>query len=200
MQTPKTYIIIGRSGSGKGTQLQLLKTYLEKTTPEIPVQTYICGDAFRAFFKEETAFAKKAQEITNAGNYQPDFLATTLLFRDFVFGSINTIDHILVDGYPRSLQQLKDLKDLLVYIGRSDIVFIDIVVSKEAVTERMLKRARADDTPESIAKRQDEFDRMIVPMIEAIKQDTTVAYVAVDGMPLPEVVHQNVLQALDTVI
>lgn len=200
MEKAKTYIIIGRSGSGKGTQLQLLKTYLETTYPETRTQTYVCGDAFRAFFKEETVFSKKAQQITNAGHYQPDFLATTLLFRDFIFDSINTEDHLLFDGYPRSVQQLKDIKELLVYVGCTDIIFIDIVVSKDAVTERMLKRARADDTTESIAKRQEEFDRAIVPMIEAIKKDTTVSYVSVDGMPAPEVVHQNVLQALETLI
>lgn len=198
METPTTYIIIGRSGSGKGTQLQLLKTHLEKTTPHVPVQTYICGDAFRSFFKEETNLSKIVQTSVNQGNYQPDFLATTLLFRDQIFNTINTTDHLFFDGYPRSLQQLKDIKELLHYIGRTTIIFIDIVVSKEAVTERMLGRARADDTPEAIEKRQEEFDRAIVPMIEAIKQDSTLRYVSVDGMPLPDEVHQNVLQALQT--
>ncbi len=195
-KNPYTFIIIGRSGSGKGTQLKMLKGYLEKNTPNVSVQSYICGDAFRAFDTQNSFISNLTRDLRNQGNYLPDFIATTLLFRDQIFNTINTTDHLFFDGYPRSVRQLEDCSSLLTYVGRKAPIFLDIVVSKEEVSKRMLLRKRADDSIEGIEKRQQEFDRTIVPMIEAIKKDNDILYIAVDGMGTPEEVHQNVLKAL----
>lgn len=197
---PYTFIIIGRSGSGKGTQLKMLKGYLEKNTPNISVQSYICGDAFRAFDMQNSFVSNLTKDLRNQGNYLPDFIATTLLFRDQIFNTINTTDHVFFDGYPRSVRQLEDCNHLLKYVGRSTPIFLDIVVSKEEVSKRMLLRKRADDSVEGIEKRQQEFDRTIVPMIEEIKKDSSCMYITVDGMGTLEEVHQNVLKALKPIL
>lgn len=198
-QKPYTFIIIGRSGSGKGTQLTLLREYFEKNNPQTKTQAYICGDAFREFFKNENYLSSLVKDSVNAGNYQPDFLATTLLFSK-IFNSINNTDTLFFDGYPRSLEQLKELKELLKYTQRENPIFIDVSVSEEEVTRRMLLRGRSDDTIEGVAKRQGEFTRAIVPMIELIKSDPDFTYVTVNGMPSPEEVHNNILEALKKII
>ena len=51
--TPKTYIMIGRSGSGKGTQTKLLKEYIKKQDPETEILHVESGDEFRDFLRRE---------------------------------------------------------------------------------------------------------------------------------------------------
>lgn len=196
MQTPHTFIIIGRSGSGKGTQLSFLKKYIEEKFPDKKVQSYNCGNAFREFDSKNNFLSNLVKDSRNKGNYQPDFLATTLLFSQQVFDSINDSDHLFFDGYPRSIGQLEQITNLLKYVGRTNPIFLDIAVSEEEVTKRMLLRKRADDTEEGIKKRQEEYSRAIVPMLEVIKKNTYYTYISVDGMGTPEEVHLQVLEGL----
>lgn len=95
---PYTFVIIGRSGSGKGTQLKMLADYLKRVDEKTHIQSYVCGDAFRNFFKEDSTLSNQVIESVNQGFYQPDFLATTLLFRDQIFGNINNNDHLFLMG------------------------------------------------------------------------------------------------------
>jgi adenylate kinase len=199
MEKPQVFIVMGRSGSGKGTQIALLQAYLKEKTPTIAQQNFVCGDRFREFFKTESPISQIVKESVNAGNYQPDFFATTLYFSE-IFKTINSSDHLIFDGYPRSLIQLEDLKKLLTYIGRTHAIVIDISVTGEEVVRRiMLRTGRTDDSKEGAEKRQQEFDRSVVPVIEAVKADPFFTYLEIDGMPLPADVHHNVVQALNSV-
>jgi len=78
----KTYIFIGRSGCGKGTQLELLKGYLSKKYPEIGIKSVIMGDIFREFFKKEGYVQDIARDITTKqGKFQPNFLTNALFLQ-----------------------------------------------------------------------------------------------------------------------
>lgn len=194
----QVFIVMGRSGSGKGTQIKLLQEYLAQQTPGIAQQNFVCGDRFREFFKTESYLSEKVKVSSTAGEYQPDFFATTLYFNE-IFKTINNTDHLFFDGYPRSLGQLADLKELLVYVGRTHAIVIDISVTGEEVVKRILLRTgRADDTKEGAEKRQAEFDRAVLPVLNAVKADPFFIYLEIDGMPMPEEVHQNVLHTLNT--
>ncbi len=188
---------MGRSGSGKGTQIELLRNYL-KEQGQANQQLFVCGDEFREFFKTETPISQLVKESSSRGEYQPDFFATTLYFFK-IFKTINTTDHLFFDGYPRSLAQLADLKALLVYLGKTNAIVVDISVTSDEVVERILLRStgRADDTKEGAEKRQEEYDHMVVPVLEVVQNDPFFTYIEVDGMPAPDVVHKNVLQTLN---
>ena len=54
---PLTFIFAGPSGSGKGTQVDLLKQYLAKKTPEIPQFSSYTGDGFRSLMNGTTLAA-----------------------------------------------------------------------------------------------------------------------------------------------
>ncbi len=197
MDTPQVFIVMGRSGSGKGTQIALLQSFLEQKTPNIKQQNFVCGDRFREFFKTESPISTIVKESYAKGEYQPDFFATTLYFSE-IFKTINTTDHLFFDGYPRSLVQLADLKKLLMYIGKTHATVIDISVTGEEVVRRiMLRTGRTDDNKEGAEKRQHEFDRAVVPVLDAVKADPFFTYLKIDGMPLPEVVHTSVVEALN---
>ena len=59
-------------------------------------------------------------------------------------------DGFLLDGYPRSVEQAHVLRDMLLDLGKSIDVVLEIQVDEDEVVERMLKRAqeqhRTDDT------------------------------------------------------
>lgn len=105
MTKPQTFIFVGRSGSGKGTQLDLLKEYLEKKYNDIEIKTIVMGDIFRSFFKEGGFFQDVARDVSmKQGKFQPDFLTNALFIRK----SIDTIDNksfLFFDGYPRNKDQ-----------------------------------------------------------------------------------------------
>lgn len=194
---PQTFIFVGRSGSGKGTQLELLKEYLLSKNKEIDIKQIIMGDIFRAFFKESGFVQDISRDVSmKQGRFQPDFLTNALLVRN----AIDIIDEnsvLFFDGYPRSVNQLEILKDLLKYTKRENPIVINIEVSEESVRERMLLRARGDDSESAIESRLNEYDRSIIPMLETIKNDSFFKYFEIDGEGKIEEVNNNLIKAIN---
>ncbi|HPR83985.1 MAG TPA: hypothetical protein PL034_00275, partial [Candidatus Paceibacterota bacterium] len=76
---PQTIIFVGRSGSGKGTQIDLLKKYLETQDKDIKIREIVMGNIFRNFFNGDSFVQKMAKEVTmEKGQFQPDFLTNAL--------------------------------------------------------------------------------------------------------------------------
>lgn len=196
MHTPTTIIFVGRSGAGKGTQLSLLKEYMEKRFPVDPIVSLDMGTMYRSFFSNDGYVQKIAKDLTmNQGKFQPDFL-TNALFVSKAVESIGEQTHLFVDGFPRSVGQLDVMKQLLAYVKRVNPIVVNIEVSRENVKERMLKRGRGDDDVEKIESRLNEYDRTVVPMLEAIKKDIFFRYIEIDGEPTVEEIHTNLVSDL----
>ena len=195
-ETP-TFIFIGRSGCGKGTQIDLLKEYLSSKNHTF--KSIVMGDIFRSFFKEPGYVKDIARDVSiNQGKFQPDFLTNALFIR-------NTIDIadeesvLLFDGYPRTVNQLGIIKELLTYIKReNNVVIVNIEVSRENVKARMLSRGRADDAHGPIESRLNEYDKLIVPMIEVAKGDSFFTYLEVNGEGSMQEVHTEVINKINS--
>jgi len=196
MNSPKTIIFVGRSGAGKGTQVELLKAYLVKNDTTREVRSLIMGDVYRAFFKSPGYIQDIARDISmNQGRFQPDFMTNAL----FVSDALKMIDgssHIFLDGYPRSVSQLMVTKELLQYAKRDGAIFLNVEVSREEVKNRMSKRGRGDDSESAIESRLSEYDRTVVPMIEAAKADSFFSYLEINGEQSVEAVHEDMKKAL----
>ncbi len=190
--TPKTFIFAGRSGAGKGTQVELFKKRIEASGAS--VKSLVMGDIFRTFFKEEGYMQNVARDLSmNQGKFQPDFLTNAL----FISGAVKMVDgesHLLLDGYPRSINQLALTKELLEYIKRTGAIVINIEVSREEVKKRMLLRGRGDDSESAIDSRLGEYDRTVVPMLEAVKNDPFFTYVEINGEQSIEAVAEEMKQ------
>lgn len=196
----QTYIFVGRSGSGKGTQLELLKKYLSENFADVSIKTIIMGDIFRAFFKENGYIQNIAHDVTTKeGKFQPDFLTDALFIRN----AIDVIDEestLFFDGYPRNMHQLEVMKELLIYIKKENPVIINIEVKRESVKNRMLSRGRNDDNEKAIESRLNEFDKFIVPMLEKIKSDSFFNYIEVDGEGKIENIHEDIINKLKIIL
>jgi adenylate kinase len=198
MNKPQTFIFVGRSGSGKGTQLELLKEFLLKKEKDTAIKTIIMGDIFRAFFKEPGYVQDIARDVSmKQGKFQPNFLTDAL----FVRSTIDIVDEssiLFFDGYPRNINQLEVIKDLLQYIKRENPIILNIEVSRENVKNRMLSRGRGDDNVDAIESRLNEFDKFIVPMLEVIKNDTFFKYFEIEGNGKVEDIHTDIINKINT--
>lgn len=188
-------IFAGRSGSGKGTQINLLKDFLVKTK-KLNIQSVVMGDIFREFFDKKKDIQKITNDLSiNEGKFQPNFLTDSLL----ISNTIDVIDNnsiIFFDGYPRNIHQLEVLKELLSYFKINNPVFVNLEISREDAKKRMLLRGREDDHDRAVENRLDEYDQFVRPMIERVKSDSYFKYIEVDGENLVEEIHKNLIKII----
>ena len=146
-------LIMGPPGAGKGTQA----VGLAERIGGAHIST---GDIFRANVANETELGKAAKQYMDAGKYVPDEV-TNAMVRDRL--KQPDAESFVLDGYPRTADQVGELDAILAEIGASlDAVLLLVVDDREELVQRMIKRAetsgRADDTEEVIRHRQDVYD------------------------------------------
>lgn len=193
----RTFIFIGRSGCGKGTQASLLMHEIEQRDPEKrPIFYLETGAKFREFIKGDKYSNKLALKISESGERQPDFLAV------WNWGAvlINEMDaekHIIVDGMPRSYQEALVFDSAINFYNLNRPVVVYINVSKEHSRDRLTLRGRADDIlPEVIERRLSWFDTEVNPAIEFFKHHPGYQFVEVDGEQTIEKVFADITSRL----
>ncbi len=107
ISNPQTFIFIGRSGCGKGTQADLLKEYLEKNRSN-SVFYLESGARFREFISQNSFTANLSREIMKSGGLQPAFLAIHI-WSHIMIEQMNEGKHLIIDGTPRLLDEAKIL-------------------------------------------------------------------------------------------
>src|SRR3989344_8107590 len=104
----QTFIFIGRSGCGKGTQAELLQEYVKKYIPDVPFLYVETGEKFRNFIKGQTFASKMSFDVYTKNDRQPDFLAT-YMWTHILIEDFKGHEHLMFDGAPRSLTEAKVL-------------------------------------------------------------------------------------------
>lgn len=192
---PQTFIFAGPSGCGKGTQVEMLKEYLSKKTPNIPQFSSYTGDGFRALMNGTTLASKLAKEILEAGGLQPEFLAIWL-WADNLVKNLTGKEHLFIDGSPRKIAESMVLDSALKFFGRNSIHIILVNVSDAEAKKRLLLRARHDDSGEEIARRLGWYASEVVPAIDYLKNQPGYIFHDIDGEQKPEQVHLAIIKAL----
>lgn len=193
---------MGKPGSGKGTQAQLLKTELEKRG--LSVMHVTTGGSFREFIKGESFMASRAREIQNQGFLQPEFLSVwnwTQIFID----KLKDDTTVILDGAPRKITEVESLHELFPFLQYSYPPVIYVDVSDEWAKDRMKYREstsvekREDvSSDEEIQKRIDEFTKYIIPCTQMFKNDARYSYLHINGEQTIEEVHAEILAKLDS--
>lgn len=148
-------LVTGPQGSGKTTQAEILAKKLDLCL----VKT---GDLFRGLAKEDTERGREIKkQMVEGGELINDALTVELVREKLEDGSCE--GGFVFDGYPRTIHQIEMLDPGF------DLVF-DLEISNEVATARMLKRGRADDTPEVINKRLDIYYHETIPVINYYKR------------------------------
>jgi adenylate kinase family enzyme len=195
---PHAFIFIGRSGCGKGTQVELLKPLLEEKT-SLPVFYVETGDMFRNFIKGESYSEKLSNEIYKKDGRQPDFLAC-YMWSQAVLNNYAGGAHIIFDGVSRSVTEAKLLETLFTFYGFEKVHVIYLDVSRKWSEDRLLARGRPDDaTIAKIDTRLNWFDKDVVPAIEYFKTSGH-DFIRIDGEKSIEEVHTNIKSSLAPLI
>ncbi|MDA2935657.1 nucleoside monophosphate kinase [Patescibacteria group bacterium AH-259-L05] len=126
-------ILLGPAGSGKGTQADLL-------VKKYNLQKIEAGELVRAKAKEDSELGREVHEIHKSGRHLPDDIMLALMRE--AFQNIEPDKGILVDGYPRTLGQAKDLDKIMnsLKIAEKRIAIL-IKVSDEEALRRLLNRS-----------------------------------------------------------
>jgi adenylate kinase len=158
-------LIVGPPGAGKGTQSAQL-------TAAFGIPAIATGDIFRTNIKNQTELGKQVSAIINAGDYVPDSLTNDLIASRLK--EEDCASGFLLDGYPRTVDQLRFLDELLATEGTALDAVIQLVADQDEIVSRLLKRAheegRSDDTAETIRHRQELYLRETSPLIADYKQ------------------------------
>lgn len=193
---PYTVIFIGPQGSGKGTQIEKLKTVLEKDDERRRVVDIQTGRRFRSLAAKQETFAEdKVAETLNAGSLQPDFLSAVLWGQAMV-DQLDPKSHLLIDGFPRTVAQIPDLEDAFHFFERNVVNVINLVTPEDVVRSRMHSRARADDTDDSIEERLRWYREDTLPVVDFYKKRANTFVHDIDGTKDIDGVHTQILTAL----
>ncbi len=193
MATYQTFVFIGRSGCGKGTQAKLLMEYLRRAEPERGIYYLETGQKFRDFLGQDYLSSTISKRIMEANERQPEFLAIYMWSHLFV-ENMKGDEHLVLDGTPRSLLEAQVLDTALTFYNRADAHIVHINVSREWSETRLTERGRADDVAkDGIKKRLDWFERDVLPAIQYYKEHSGHTFHEINGEQGIEAVHQALL-------
>jgi len=178
-------LILGKPGGGKGT----ISSKILEDFPEI--EHISTGDILRQHVREETELGKEAKKYMDRGDLVPDEVMIRLVLED----SMDAIDsgrHLLLDGFPRTMEQAAALDDNI------DVeVVVDLNIPTETIVERIADRwihpasgrvynysynppinhgkddesgeilvQRDDDKPKTVRRRLEAYDKVTSPLIQ----------------------------------
>jgi adenylate kinase len=183
-------LIMGPPGAGKGTQaLRIAEHY------RIPAIS--TGDIFRAMKHSDTPLARQVRTIMESGGYVSDEITNDIVKDRLAQG--DCVTGFLLDGYPRTLQQVQTLDDYLAETDRPLHAVISLLADVEEVVARLLKRAeidgRPDDNEETIRVRLQVYAEQTEPLLDLYRSRGML--VEVDGLGPIEEVSERVFAALD---
>lgn len=183
------FLIVGPPGVGKGTQAA-------RISEAFGIPTISTGDIFRSNIAQGTELGKQVKAIVDAGDYVPDSLTNALV--EDRLQAADAAQGFLLDGYPRTPDQVQHLDALLAASGHSLDAVIRLLADREEIVRRLRKRAleqgRADDSEEAIRHRQEVYQRETEPVVAMYRERG--ALLEVDGLGEVEEVTERIFSRL----
>lgn len=183
-------LLIGPPGAGKGTQAAQLAQHFE-------IPAISTGDIFRENVRNQTLLGVEAKGFMDRGEYVPDTL-TNALVRD----RLNKEDAqrgFLLDGYPRTIDQVTELDYILQENGKKLDVVVQLTADGDELLRRLsgraLEQGRSDDTPDVIKRRLDVYEEQTAPLIDVYVSRGVVA--KIDGLGEITEVTARIIEAID---
>jgi adenylate kinase family enzyme len=200
MQDPQKqfYIIMGRSGCGKGTQADLLKKVLEECGIE-KVMHVTTGGGFREFIEGSSHAAQVSKELTNSGGLNPEFLAIWNWSNIFI-NSLSGDETIILDGAPRRMVEVGALHSAIHFFGYDHATVIHVDVSETWAMDKLTSRGREDDkNREEQEKKMEWFAHDMLPCIDDYSRNPLYKFIHVNGEQTVEEVHSELMNKLDAI-
>ena len=187
---PFFLIILGRPGSGKGTQADLLEE-------KFGLEHISTGQLLRERAKDRDFVGTKLHEIMDTGKLVPTPLVFQLWMPAFeaLHDNKEKLNGILFDGSPRKLYEAHMLDEVLeFYEWKDNVKVLNIGISPKESMTRLLKRGRHDDDEDDIQRRLDWFEHEVVPVLTHYKKQGM--RIDINGEQSIEDVHGEILRKL----
>jgi adenylate kinase len=183
-------VIMGPPGAGKGTQAKLIAEHYG-------IPAISTGDIFRAMKTADTPLARQVRAIMESGGYVSDEITNAIVADRLAMSDCDA--GFLLDGYPRTLQQVQTLDDYLAGTKRPLSAVISLIADIEEVVARLLRRAgidgRSDDNEETIRVRLQVYAEQTQPLLEVYRARDLL--VEVDGHGEVQEVSERIFAALE---
>ena len=158
-------VIFGPPGAGKGTQSKFI---VEKFN----MFQLSTGEFLRKEISNNTKLGKKIFSVINSGELVSDIIVSNLIEK--IISDSKYQNRIVFDGYPRNLNQAKNLDNLLKkYKQKIDIVLklsVSLETIKKRISERRGLEKRSDDNKEIAIRRFETYEKSTEPVIEYYKK------------------------------
>ncbi|MBC7234972.1 MAG: adenylate kinase [Chloroflexi bacterium] len=124
-------VLLGPPGVGKGTQAERLEAWLG--LPQVS-----SGDLFREAIAKGTRLGRKAEGYIDRGELVPDQVTIDMIAERIA--KPDCAKGVILDGFPRTVEQARILDELLAKMGRRVDIVLDIEASEETLLERLTGR------------------------------------------------------------
>lgn len=180
-----TIVLLGKTGSGKGTQAELL-------SQKLGFRKFVTGDRFRKMKLLNNPLGRKVNDWYDKGLLMPHWLATFIFQEELL--NLKDGEGVVFEGTGRTLEESKLFNEVCEWLGR-DYVAFHLKVSDEEVIRRMEERKRDNlDTLDKIKKRLEEYELHTAKAIEFFQEKGKL--IEIDGEKSPEEVHQEIISKL----
>lgn len=187
MKKSFTLVLVGISGSGKGTQAKFLLKRLRGTH-------YIStGLLLRQFAQKNNPIAKRVRAILQKGFLTPGWLASFMWMREII-EQVKEGESLLFDGAPRQVYEAELLDEVIAWQKRPLPVALHIKIGPKEAEKRLLLRGRGDDTKQAIRHRIKFFYKDVVPMVRYYKNHKRL--ITINGEQSPEKVWRDIKKVL----
>lgn len=184
-----TIVVMGRSGSGKGTQAEFILRKFKKTG----VWHVETGRFLRKIIKKTNPTTIIARRLMTKGEIFPSWFPAFTWLKGLI--EKGYADRYLVfDGAPRTIWEAELLDWVMRWHGRSLPLCIYVDVNVQEATKRLLLRARGDDNKAAISRRMRFFAKDVLPVIRYYQKRERL--IRVDGSPRENIVWRSVDSAL----
>ena len=186
-----TLILLGKPGSGKGTQAKILG---EKTGFEVVSS----GERFREIASHDTIIGRKVSDMIGNGHLMPHWFASYIFLEKTLH--LENKEAAIFDGAARKKPEAELFHDVMEWLERP-YKAIYVEVSDEEIMKRIIKRRELenrqdDDSEETIKTRLKEFYDEARHAVEVFKEKGRL--LVVDGEQSPEKIHEDIMSGIES--
>jgi adenylate kinase len=164
-------LLVGAPGSGKGTQGKALASLYG-------IEHISSGEVLRVEVRTGTALGGQIADFQRRGDLVPDEIVFDLLIP--AVAAATARGGYILDGFPRTVPQARQAADVARRLDLTLDAAIYLNVPDEVLLQRLLARARPDDSAEVIRHRLEVFAETTRPLIDYYRQQRGIL-MEVDG-------------------
>ena len=167
-------LLLAAPGGGKGTQGERLASHFG-------VRHISSGDVLRAAAGDGSPAGREVAAFQQRGDLVPDQIVFDLLVP--VVAAAAARGGYILDGFPRTVPQAITAADIGARLDLTLDATIYLHVPEEVLVQRLLARARPDDSPDVIRRRLQVFTDTTSPLIEYYRNRGILVEVDADQPP-----------------